>query len=196
MPGTKIPEAERREQILRATVAVATSVGLGGVTVRMVAAEAGVSIGLVLFHYATMERLREALLDWLLAHVLRLDLDCARARPGTAQDRLLALLGEELAAGDGLRPEIALLLEFWVQSGRQPAVRERLQRALAAYTAVFEALLSDALAPVAPPAGLAAAIVRSVLGLGLELHVTAEPPDLTPQLEAVRRLLDTMARPG
>jgi hypothetical protein len=160
MPGTKIPEAERREQILRAAVAVATNVGLAGVTVRL------------------------------------LDLDRARALPGTAHERLLALLAEELAADDSLRPEIALLLEFWVQSGRQPAVRERLQRALAAYTAVFEALLSDALAPVTPPAGLADALVRSVLGLGLELLVTAEPRDVTAHLEAVRRLLGAMARPA
>ncbi len=131
---------------------------------RLVAAEAGVSIGLVLFHYATMEGLRDALLDWLLAHVLRLDLKRARARPSTAHERLLALLAEELAAGDGLRPEIALLLEFWVQSGRQPAVRERLQHALAAYTAVFETLLSDALAPAAPPAGLAEAWCEACSG--------------------------------
>lgn len=196
MPGTKIPEAERREQILRATVTVATNMGLSGVTVRLVAAEARVSVGLVLFHYATMEGLRDALLDWLLVHVLRLDLDHARALPGTAQERLLALLAEELAAGDGLRPEIALLLEFWVQSARQPAVRERIRQALAAYTAVFEALLSDALAPVAPPTGLADALVRSVLGLGLELLVAAEPRDVTAHLEAVRRLLGAMARPA
>jgi hypothetical protein len=64
-----------------------------------------------------------------------------------------------------------------------------------AYSAVFEALLSDALAPVAPPPGLAAALVRSVLGLGLELLVAAEPRDVTGHLEAVRRLLDAMARP-
>jgi AcrR family transcriptional regulator len=196
MPGTKIPEAERREQILRAAVAVATNVGLAGVTVRLVAAEAGVSVGLVLFHFATMDGLRDALLDWLLEHVLRLDLERARAQLGTAHERLLALLAEELAAGDGLRPEIALLLEFWVQSGRQPAVRERLRQALAAYTAVFEALLSDALAPVAPPAGLADALVRSVLGLGLELLVTAEPRDVSAHLEAVRRLLDAMTSPA
>jgi TetR/AcrR family transcriptional regulator, transcriptional repressor of bet genes len=196
MPGTKIPEAERREQILRAAVAVATDVGLAGLTVRLVAAEAGVSVGLVLFHYATMEGVRDALLDWLLAQVLRLDLDRARTLPGTPQERLLALLAEELAAGDSLRPEIALLLEFWVQSGRQPAVRERLRKALAAYTAVFEGLLSDALAPVVPPAGLADVLVRSVLGLGLELLVTAEPRDVTAHLEAVHRLLGTMARPS
>lgn len=196
MPGTKIPEAERREQLLRAAVTVANNVGLAGLTVRQVAAEARVSVGLVLFHYATMEGLRDALLDWLLAHVLRLDLERARARPGTPQERLLALLAEELAAGDDLRLEIALLLEFWVQSGHQPAVRERLQRALAAYTSVFETLLGDALAPVAPPAGLANVLVRSVLGLGLELLVTAEPRDVTAHLEAVRRLLGAMARPA
>ena len=49
MPGRKEPEEERRDAILRAAYVVATRERLGGVTARAVAAEAGVSSGLVFF---------------------------------------------------------------------------------------------------------------------------------------------------
>jgi AcrR family transcriptional regulator len=68
MAGRKIPEEQRRESLLRAAFAVAAREGLAGVTARAVAAEAGVSSGLVFFHFHTVDTLLAALLEWLLAH--------------------------------------------------------------------------------------------------------------------------------
>lgn len=110
MPGRKIPEQERREQLLSAAATVAQAGGLSELTVRRVAEAAGVSAGLVLFHYQSMDVLRAALLDWLLERTLRLDVPALRARWPGPRERLQAMLGDELAGADGVRPEIALLL--------------------------------------------------------------------------------------
>ncbi|MBC8076733.1 MAG: TetR family transcriptional regulator [Chloroflexales bacterium] len=193
MPGAKVPERERREQILHAAVAVATQAGLASLTVRKIAEAAGTSVGLVFFHYQTMELLRDALLDWLLERVLRLDLGAIRQRWLSPRERVLGLLAEELTAAHSLRSEITLLLEYWVQSTQQPAVRHRLQHALADYTAVVHALAADALAAATvaavTPAGFASAAVRGILGVGLEMVVVDAAPDATAQLAMLAALL-------
>jgi AcrR family transcriptional regulator len=192
MPGRKVPEAERREQILAAAVGVAAEAGLGGLTVRKIAEAAGISSGLVLFHYRSMETLRDALLDWLLERILRLDLKRIRRRwPLPPRERLARLVGEELAAARGLQPEITLLLEYWVASLRQPTLRARLVPALESYRTVFRTLAFEACGdePVAAwtPEGFADAAVRSILGLGLE--TVLEP---TATIEAHDKLFATL----
>ena len=67
MPGRHVAESVRRSQIIKAAYHVAAARGLGGLTVRRVATKAGVSTGLVLFHFETKDQLIIALLDWLLA---------------------------------------------------------------------------------------------------------------------------------
>src|SRR5579872_786361 len=80
MPGTKAPEAERREQILAAAYAVAAREGLEHLTIRQVATTAGLSSGSVLFHYETRVELIIALLEWLLETSAALNLPEAIAQ--------------------------------------------------------------------------------------------------------------------
>ena len=65
-------EAERREQILNAAYNVALRRGIEGLTVRAVAAGAGLSHGLVLFHFKRKGQLVSAVLDRVLANTLSL----------------------------------------------------------------------------------------------------------------------------
>ena len=51
MARQRVPEAVRREQILNAAHEVALREGIDGMTVRAVAAEAGVSHGLLIFYF-------------------------------------------------------------------------------------------------------------------------------------------------
>ena len=67
MPGRRAPEDARREQIVSAAYAVALRSGIAGVTLRAVAAEAGLSHGLLLFHFKGKAELVGALLDRVLA---------------------------------------------------------------------------------------------------------------------------------
>jgi TetR/AcrR family transcriptional regulator, transcriptional repressor of bet genes len=199
VPGTRVPEAQRRVQILQAAVTVAAREGLAGLTVRKVAEAAGISAGLVLFHYQTMEALREALLDWLLERVLVLDQAAMTARSAAPREHFLALLAEELAAAQGLRTEIALLVDYWVQSQQQPGSRQRLQQALAEYRAVFRALAAAALADAGrPPAVFADALadlsVRSLLGLGMETLLGSAAPAVEAQVGLFAALLPEPTR--
>ena len=63
MPGNRAAEAVRRGQIIKAAYAVASAKGLDAVTVQDIARKAGISHGLVLFHFETKEQLVVALLD-------------------------------------------------------------------------------------------------------------------------------------
>lgn len=193
MPGKKVPERERQEQILRAAVSVAQTRGLAGLTVRTVAAEAGISVGLVFFHFPTMDALRAALLDWLLEQVLWLDHEAIRQKWATPHAQVLGMLAEELTAAQALRPEIALLLEYWVLGIQDPALRDRLQQAFARYAATVADLVAEAMdagaAPALPAGAVAATLVRAILGLSLEAVLTNTPADVPEQIAVLGALI-------
>ena len=77
------------------------------------AAEAGVSQGLVFFHFGNREALLVALLDWLLASVLRHRAD--RLGPDAPPAaRLYDLVAREIAALPANRDRVRMLFDFWV----------------------------------------------------------------------------------
>ncbi|MGI9181644.1 MAG: TetR/AcrR family transcriptional regulator [Longimicrobiaceae bacterium] len=96
MPGKKASEEERRQQLLKAAFDVASRVGVGGLTVRSIAAEARVSHGLVHFHFKTKDQLVRALLDWVLATTLTLHIPDDVAQSRQPADRLRSLLLPEM----------------------------------------------------------------------------------------------------
>ena len=63
MPGRRAPEEARREQIINAAYAVALRAGIADVTLRAVAVQAGLSHGLLIFHFKRKDQLIAALLD-------------------------------------------------------------------------------------------------------------------------------------
>ena len=89
---TRKPEEVRRGQILQAAFDVAGRDGIAGLTVRAVAAEAGISHALVLFHFGRKERLIHGLLDWVIEATSVLHISEDIARFPHARDRLHALL--------------------------------------------------------------------------------------------------------
>src|SRR5436190_746752 len=114
MPGRRAPEAARREQILAAAFAVATKERLQGLTMRAVAKKAGLSAGLVHFHFESRDALLVALLDWLLLHtVIGVPSPEVFALP-TASARLMGLLRQELLLLPERRPRLELFFDFWV----------------------------------------------------------------------------------
>lgn len=142
MPGHRIPEDERREALLRAAYLVAARHGLAGVTGRAVAAEAGVSSGLVFFHFKTRDALLAALLDWLLAHTLvAAELPDERvpraARAGSPAERMLAIVRRDLEALPLASGRVELFFEYWVLGTRDPAIRQTIRLALERYRASF-----------------------------------------------------------
>jgi TetR/AcrR family transcriptional regulator, transcriptional repressor of bet genes len=140
VPGPKQPEEERRNAILRAAYIVAARERLGGVTARAVAAEAGVSSGLVFFYFESVDNLLVALLDWLLERTI------ARAQrtstdSGTT-DSAAQLTGTVAGTVRRLpreRERVELFFDYWVLGTRHPAIRRKIRRALALYRESFVA---------------------------------------------------------
>ncbi|MCC0179556.1 TetR family transcriptional regulator [Waterburya agarophytonicola K14] len=131
MPGQKIAESERKEQILTATMRVATKMGLEKVTGRRVAAEAGISSGSVFFHYKTKNDLLLALLDKLIVWWLT----TREIQASEPKLQFLELINSEARVDD--REAINLLLEFWILGRKHPEMRSRFQEAMVKYRDKF-----------------------------------------------------------
>jgi AcrR family transcriptional regulator len=146
MGGRKVPEAQRREQLVAAAYDVAVRDGLDAVTARAVAAEAGASPGLVFFHFGSKEGLLLGLLDTLLSGALDAEVTPDIAALPTATDRLLALLRVELEGIPRQRAAVELFFAYWVRLGRTRAFREPIDAALDRYRRVFVPVCADVVA--------------------------------------------------
>jgi len=137
MPGTKIAESIRREQIISSTYELATRGGLRAVTIRDVAKRAEMSTGLVIFHFRTKERLILALLDHVLATTITLRVGPELQTIEDPLERLTALLRQEMARLSTEPKQNRLFFEFWNEGMWNRAVRLRMQRELDRYRAAF-----------------------------------------------------------
>jgi len=140
MPGRKEPEDQRRDAILRAAYTIAARERLGGVTARAVAAEAGVSSGLVFFYFESIDNLLVALLDWLLERTIARAQPAQSASDALAADHASRLIGTVAVAVRRLpreRERVELFFDYWVLGTRHPAIRRKIRRALAVYRESF-----------------------------------------------------------
>ena len=174
MPGRKATEEERKRQILEAAFRVAAHRGLDRLTVRQVAGEAGVSVGLVHFHFRTKDALLIALLDWVLETTTALRVTPRVAAIEAPLDRLLALLREEMGRLTGDRRRIHLFFDFWLLGTRHPEIRKKMRGELERYRAAFRPMAEEVLA--AEPdrfvdvtaEGLAAVVVGFIKGCAVQ----------------------------
>ncbi len=176
MPGRKASQEVRRAGILRAAAAVAVRNRLSGVTARAVAAEAGISSGLVFFHFGSIDVLVVELLDWLLDRTIVSSVDEEPLFPGDEPAaRLIGAIGRDLGRLPRQRQVLALFFEYWVLGARHPVVRAKLRAGLDRYRAslrpVGEAVIErypDRYVGVSPEA-LADVVATFVEGCALQL---------------------------
>ena len=203
MPGQREPEEQRREALLRAAYAVAARDGLAAVTGRAVAAEAGVSSGLVFFHFRSKDALLAALLEWLLAHTLVAG-ELAAALPATASaaERMLAVVRRDLVALPRARARVELFFHYWVLGTRDEAIRQTIRAALARYRASFLPL-AEAVIAESPPgrhapgaaAGLAAVAASFVEGNALRAVLDPAGFDVAQAMTTLAALLRLPSTP-
>jgi TetR/AcrR family transcriptional regulator, transcriptional repressor of bet genes len=146
MPGKKIPESRRREQILEAAYRVALQHRLSGLSSRAVAAEAGVSNGLVFFYFRDRRELLLALLDSLLAKTI---LRRAKDRGGSPTNAAKMLAAEIRHAIEGLprdRKRIELFFDYWFMGAQDEIIRERIRAALKLFRDSYLPLAKSAVA--------------------------------------------------
>jgi TetR/AcrR family transcriptional repressor of bet genes len=194
MPGTKIAEVKRREQIIAAAFAIAKKQGLRAVTVRDVAAKADMSAGLVIFHFGTKDQLLLALLDWVLETTTALNVGPELEAIRDPLDRLISLLRQEMNRLSREPQRMRLFFEFWSEGMWDREIGERMQRELDRYRGAFRPMCAAVLA--ADPerfkgvtvAGLTAVAVGFIKGCAVQSMI--EPQlDVAQFLQAAERLL-------
>jgi len=195
MRAKRVREEVRREQILQASFAVACREGIGGLTVRAVAAEAGISHALVLFHFGRKDRLVHELLEWVLAGTAVLHVSDDIARFPRARDRLHALLEQEMSRLSHQPEHTRLFLEYWALGARHDGIRVRISAELERYRGAFRTIMEEILAadpvlfPGATADGLAAVAVSWIHGCAVQAMVAPRDFDTDAFLAAVRGMI-------
>lgn len=199
MPGRKASEQTRRQQIIKGAYEVAAQRGLEGLTVRRVAAKAGLSTGLVLFHFRSKDQLIVALLDWLLATTTVLHIGPEiRAIPAPLE-RLLALLRQEMDRLSREPRRIRLFFEFWVLGGRHEEIAAKMRGELARYREAFRPMAEEVLVTEpqrfarVTPEGLAAVAVSFIKGCAVQAMIDPDHFDIAEYLIAAEGLLGQLA---
>lgn len=145
MPGRKASEETRRTQILHAAYEVAARGGLDALTVREAAERAGLSVGLVLFHFKTKDALIIAVLDHVLATTTVLHMTDDIAAISSPRERLLALLRREMRRLSSEPRRIRLFFDFWALGFTNRRIRARMQAELDRYRAAFRPMAEEVL---------------------------------------------------
>jgi TetR/AcrR family transcriptional repressor of bet genes len=199
MPGRHAAEPVRRAQIIKAACHVAAARGLDGLTVRRVAARAGVSAGLVLFHFETKDQLIIALLDWLLETTTVLHVGDEIARIASPLERLVELLRQEMDRLSSEPDRIRLFFDFWARGIRHSGIRSKMRRELVRYRDAFRPMAEEVL--LAAPErfrgvtaeGLAAVAVSFIKGCAVQSMIDPERFEIAEYLAAAKGLVGQLA---
>ncbi|MDQ2064764.1 TetR family transcriptional regulator C-terminal domain-containing protein [Xinfangfangia sp. CPCC 101601] len=178
-PRTMSREA-RREQIIEATIRTLAARGFARTTLTEVAREAGLSHGLVLFHFETKEKL---LADTLgaLAEEYRDNWQAALASAGpTAAEQLSALIDADFAPNLCTPDRLAAWCAFWGEAQSRPIYQENYGDKDAAYNARMEEICAELVAEggyTAAPKYLARILRLTIEGTWLDLMSMKDPYD-------------------
>ncbi|HEX6535728.1 MAG TPA: TetR/AcrR family transcriptional regulator [Gemmatimonadaceae bacterium] len=160
------PRVEAAERILRATIRSIVSTGAASLTMHEVAEEAGVSKGLIHYHFHDKETLLARVVEWMTRHLVNRERAAlAESEPRRAIDDLWNWLSAELERG-----HVRVLMELAQWRGQlvQRAVHEsNLERRQAAAASIDHLFTLLALRPRIPPELLADVVVPFIDGLAV-----------------------------
>jgi TetR/AcrR family transcriptional repressor of bet genes len=202
MPGDKAPEAIRREQILTAAYGVAAERGLADTTILQVAVAAGLSPGLVIYHFKSRRHLLLALLERLLLTTTVLAVDLGPASRLSPVDQLVTVLRHEMDRLSGEPQRIRLTFDFWMAGVRDDEIRNKLSEEFARYREAFRPLAEAVLR--ADPMRFAGVTADALAGLSVSLikgcavQSMIDPGnfDIGKHLGAAVALIGPVGRPG
>lgn len=184
--GRKAPREFRREQLIEATIATVARRGLSQITLNHVAKEAGVSHGLVNFHFQSKDRLLAdtlAFMSDLHRRNWERALDEAGPAPGA---RLNALILAEFNEANQSPDYLSAWCAFWGEAQNRPLYIAQCAENDRAQVAAFETACADVIAEGGYGCDhrLAARVLRLAIE-GVWLDLTLSPPPY--ELEEARR---------
>lgn len=119
-PPRKAARPVRRQQLIDSTIAVLARKGYAGLTVADVAKEAGLSAGIVIFHFNSKDELLAAVLGALAAEYRTHWEASMNAAGPVAADRLKALLLSDFDTDVYTREKLAAWVAFWGEIQGRP----------------------------------------------------------------------------
>jgi AcrR family transcriptional regulator len=166
----RMAPAERREEILNATVSVMLNKGMAATTVRDVADRMGTSSGLIHHYFASMDDLLAAAFDRAAGQ----DLGVTRSAMATRSsplERLAAFFATYARAEQTWA--FQLWLDAWAEAARRPAVRATSQRLNVAWQRLLVETITDGVRrgemTCRDPEGAAWRILSLLDGLALQV---------------------------
>ncbi|AUX39633.1 uncharacterized protein SOCE26_010280 [Sorangium cellulosum] len=180
---------ERRRALLRAARVVFGRKGFAAAKIADVAAQAGISHGLVYHYYPEKESLFAATIEASAEGWATL-VAAARAQAGTPWDRLVYLCGR-MIAGMREEPEHLLMTVHVYSEDASPGVRDVLRRLRQRVLGDLQALIQDGQRAGQVARGDPTAMTRALIAIvqGLAINRLVEPEAALPPLDVVLRIL-------
>lgn len=150
-PPRKASRAIRREQLIEATIGVIAANGLSRTTLTEVANTAGVSHGLVNFHFLSKDGLLSETLVYLSEEYRRNWTEALAAAGPTPAERLEALIRADFAEVIGTPERVGAWCAFWGEAQSRPIYQQVCGDNDAAYVATLEAVCADLVAVTGVP---------------------------------------------
>ena len=186
---------QRRSEIVNALLAAIAEHGYEKATIHAIAEKAGLSPGLIHYHFKSKKEILIDLVKTLAAYSSNRYLQFAESAK-TPEEKLHAYIKGRLAKGPGASSEI---VAAWVVIGteavRQPEVREVYQEAVAAELALAHRLLSACLANQGKKTTRAAQLAASLLAfMEGAFQLASAAGDIMPQGYAAPVAVQLMER--
>ena len=176
--GRKASREFRREQLIEATIAIVARNGLSMTTLSDVARQAGVSHGLVNFHFQTKERLMAETLAFMSKQHRSMWTSAVEAAGPHPVQRLNALILAEFSEAHMSSDRLSAWCAFWGETQNRPSYLEQCGENDRAYIHAFEDCCSDLISEggYQLDAQLAGRVLRlTIEGVWLELMFSALP---------------------
>ena len=118
------PPEVRRAQLIDATITCISKYGISGTTLTDVTKEAGLSLGLVNFHFKSKDALLTETLNALAAEHRDLWMKAVQRDDLSAADKLLAIIEAQFHSRVCSRKKLAVWFAFFGETGRRKSYRE------------------------------------------------------------------------
>ncbi|MBR9652874.1 TetR/AcrR family transcriptional regulator [Thalassovita aquimarina] len=122
-PRTAPPEV-RRAQLIDATITCISKCGISGTTLTGVTKEAGLSLGLVNFHFKSKDALLTETLNTLAAEHRDLWMKAVQREDLSAADKLTAIIEAQFHPSICSRKKLAVWFAFFGEAGHRKSYRE------------------------------------------------------------------------
>ena len=136
------PDA-RRDSLVEATLRSLAAHGHDGASVRRIAAEAGVSVGLINHHYASIDQLIAAAYEKVALGIVRQLMEATEAAPPSPRERLSAFFRASCSPSI-INPDLlGVWVVFWSMIKHSPIMQQTQRHTFAEYRAILERHLTD-----------------------------------------------------